>query len=83
MTPITMDTLFLALEQAKKRANYSRQMQELTGVDEDSDGKPHDPYKELEELLVKNLEEVRMLRSHSHQWNEEDLCSVCRADGRA
>ena len=76
-------TLFLALEDAKRKANQGRENMELTGVDHDGDGNPYDPYKALEELLVKNLEEVRMLRTHQHQWNEEELCSVCRADGRA
>lgn len=75
--------LFIALQDAKRKANLNRESMELTGVDRDEDGKPYDPYKELEDILVKNLEEVRMLRSHAHQWNEEDLCSVCRADGRA
>ncbi len=84
MIPETMDGLFLALELAKKRANQAKEMQDLTGIDHDSEENPIDPYKELEDLLVKNLEDVRMLRAHKHQWSEEtDLCSICGADGRA
>jgi hypothetical protein len=79
----TTGNLFMEIEEAKKKANYSRQMQELTGVDQDSDGKPFDPYKELEDLLEKSLKDVRELRTHKHDWNDEDLCSVCGADGRA
>lgn len=75
--------LFLALEAAKRKANHHRESMELTGVDHDGEGKPYDPYKELEDLLVKNLEEVRELRKHQHKYDENDLCSVCRADGRA
>jgi hypothetical protein len=76
-------TLYLALQDAKKKANQHRESMELTGVDTDGEGKPYDPYKELEDLLVKNLEEVRELRTHAHKWDENDLCSVCNADGRA
>lgn len=83
MMPITMDTLFLALEGAKEKANRDKEMQVLTGIYEDENGDPHDPYQILEEMLVKALQEVRVLRLHEHVWNDEGLCSVCRADGRA
>jgi hypothetical protein len=28
-------------------------------------------------------EDVRELLGHEHQWNENDYCSICGADGRA
>lgn len=77
------NALFLEFQEAKKAANYSRQMQELTGVDHDSQGFPLDPYEALEQFLEQGLKEIRDLRSHQHKWNDEDLCSVCGADGRA
>jgi hypothetical protein len=83
MTPITMDTLFTALEGAKEKANRDKEMQVLTGVYEDEQGEPHDPYQALEEMLVKALQEVRFLRLHQHVWSEDDRCSACGADGRA
>jgi len=83
MTPVTMDTLFTALEGAKEKANRGREMQVLTGMYEDAEGDPHDPYQALEEMLVKALQEVRFLRLHGHVWNEDDRCSACGADGRA
>jgi hypothetical protein len=27
--------------------------------------------------------EMQRVASHSHDWNDNDYCSVCRADGRA
>lgn len=75
--------LFFAFHEAKKNANYNRQMQELTGVDHDSQGFPMDPYEALEQFLEQGLKEIRDLRSHQHKWNDDDLCSVCGADGRA
>jgi len=75
--------LFLAFQEAKKKASYTRQMQELTGVDHDDRGKPLDPFKDLENFLKQGLKEVQELRSHPHKWDEQDLCSVCGADGRA
>lgn len=83
MTPITMDTLFLAIEGAKEKANRDKEMQVLTGVFEDEHGDLHDPYQELEEMLEGELRKVRMLRLHEHVWNDDLLCSVCGADGRA
>jgi hypothetical protein len=79
----TMNELFLALERAKSEANRDREMQDLTGVDCDAEGNPHDPYQALEEMLTQALREVKTLRLHAHVWNDEDLCSVCGADGRA
>lgn len=83
MIPETMDGLFLALELAKKRANHAKEMQDLTGEYGDGEGNRMDPYKELEDLLVKNLADISELRNHQHQWSESDLCLVCGADGRA
>lgn len=78
-----LNDVFLAIHDAKKKANYTRQMHELTGVDHDENEQPLDPYKELETLLETELKNVRELRKHPHDWNEDDLCSVCGADGRA
>jgi len=83
MTPITMDTLYMAIESAKEKANRDKEMQDLTGVYEDGEGEPHDPYKILEEMLERELQEVRVLRLHQHVWNDDDRCSLCGADGRA
>lgn len=79
----TMDALYLAIEDAKREANYDKEMQVLTGVFEDGEGNPHDPYRELEEMLGKGLHEVRVLRLHEHVWNDDVRCSLCGADGRA
>jgi len=79
----SLGELYMAIQDAKKKANQTKEMQDLTGVDHDSEGKPFDPYKELETLLETELKNVRELRTHQHDWDEQDLCSLCGADGRA
>jgi hypothetical protein len=38
---------------------------------------------DLHAILTSAAEDVRELLDHSHQWNENDYCSICGADGRA
>ncbi|HEU5463700.1 MAG TPA: hypothetical protein VFV82_06190 [Candidatus Binatia bacterium] len=33
--------------------------------------------------LNRELKEIRKLERHTHQWNNDDRCDLCGADGRA
>lgn len=41
-----------------------------------------EPLECLERALQRALDEVRELRGHEHQWNEDDYCDICGRDGR-
>lgn len=38
---------------------------------------------ELRSDLVQAIADIDTIRNHTHQWNENDYCSICGADGRA
>ena len=46
-------------------------------------GSPINAYKALREALQATLREVDALDGHIHQWNQDDYCDLCGADGRA
>ena len=33
--------------------------------------------------MKRQIEQAQFLKTHKHEWNEEDLCVHCGADGRA
>lgn len=79
----TLDTLWMDIEEAIRKANQDRESQALAGDFGDGDGNPWDPYQGLEDLLEASLTRIRFLRTHQHEWNEDDRCTHCGADGRA
>ena len=41
------------------------------------------PYDQIVEILKHYIEEVETLRNHVCEWDENDYCIICGADGRA
>ena len=63
-----------------QQATRSQEYWDLGGMDPD-DGTP--PLHQLEADLEAALGEVRALIHHVHDWDEDQWCSVCGADGLA
>jgi len=40
-------------------------------------------YDDLKEVLERGIGLVLETRNHTHQWNDDDYCDICGADGRA
>lgn len=64
-----------AINAAKKQEEFAS----LAGEPIGDDG----GYHAIEHELERALAEVRELRSHEHQWDGEQYCTVCGADGAA
>jgi len=45
--------------------------------------RPSCTYEDLKADLEDAVGLVRITRDHAHDWNEDDYCNVCGADGRA
>ena len=48
-----------------------------------SDADGPDPLNEVRAALVDALERVDTLINHRHEWDHNDYCYICHADGRA
>jgi hypothetical protein len=46
-------------------------------------GDGRDPYGALQDALYRAIRQVERLKTHEHQWNDDDRCDLCGADGRA
>lgn len=57
-------------------ASRAREYADIAGEEDDS-------FQLLEDQLQSALVEVRSVRHHQHEWNEDDYCDICGADGRA
>lgn len=86
------DDLRQELEQATRQATFAYYLQLVTLIhnatrDQEytdlggQDGVPS--LYCLQKALQRALAEVRMLRRHRCQWNENDCCDICGRDGRA
>ena len=87
-----MDTqgILNAIAVLPREAAKSNQYYELSGIGPDEAEGILPPYDEairdLERVRAqcgKALAAIRKLKGHKHDWNEDDYCSICGADGRA
>ena len=69
------------LHEAKRKSEYIS----LAGIPD-----IESPYREFRKEIAKTIKDLRMLSReakrleyHMHEWNEDDYCIVCGADGRA
>lgn len=61
----------------------SQEYYDLSGPWGDGPDEPAHPLNDLEAALSEALAEVRSLRVHAHEWDDDSRCVVCGADGLA
>ncbi len=69
------------IQEAIQRACQATQFIELGSITPKEYGEH--PYDGLLRVLREATAYVEELKTHEHQWNDEDLCDLCGADGRA
>ena len=75
--------------QFPRRAAQDTELMDLAGFyegDEEWEDFYTNAQKDLESIIQAAEaahEEINQLRLHAHDWNEDDYCSMCGADGRA
>ena len=75
LTATTSD-LYFEIKAAARKACKSDEYADLAG-------EPGTALRDLRDNLKAGLEHVEFLLGHTHQWNDNDYCSICGADGRA
>ena len=63
-----------------RQATHNDELRALAGLDDDEC--PSELAK-LERALAAALRDVRQVRSHVHEWDDNQYCSICGADGNA
>lgn len=74
---VTTD-LYFEIKAAIRKASQSDQYAHEIGESELATALP--TLKDELKLCIQMIDEII---SHTHQWNENDYCSICGADGRA
>lgn len=72
-----------SVDTLESSASRSAEYANLGGYDADPYG---DLAKQIDRtigMLKRARAEVQALKSHAHQWDSNDYCLICRADGRA
>lgn len=64
-------------------ATRAQEYYDLSGPWGDGPDEPVHPLNDMEAALVEALAKVRDLRDHAHEWDADDRCVVCGADGLA
>ncbi len=76
----TFNDLMLAVRRVPLAAARQKEAAELAGLDAEEGGQP---YEEAQACLLDTLLDLRRLYLHEHEWNLEQYCNVCGADGAA
>ena len=79
----SLEECFQIIESLPRKLARAEEYMHLAGiVPEDYDATER-PYDEAIRILKHTLERIEMLKNHTHQWNDDDYCDICGADGRA
>lgn len=73
----------IQIQEAIRRAKASVEYADLAGLSFAPDEGGAHPYDVIECDLLEALLDVRVLRAHVHQWDSENRCAICGADGEA
>lgn len=74
-----LEAMHFAIQGAITHAKRQEEFGDLAGEPCGDDG----GYQAVEHVLERALTQVRELRAHAHDWNEDSYCTVCGADGAA
>lgn len=74
---VTLGRIRVAIGNAIGQLNRDYEIANMYGE------KVEETYAMLADALEAYAREVRGYENHAHQWNDDDYCSVCGADGRA
>ncbi len=81
------DEIDIAISGFIKDAKNTHELNSLCGIE----GEAPEPYEVLlrqlefiqSKLVPDAIEFVEMLKNHKHDWDENEFCTICGADGRS